>query len=82
MAQARLVGASRFFTWPNGPDRNPHFDLWQANAQQLIEAGVPPEQVEIAGLDTAQRTDDFFSHRAERGKCGLFAMVGWLEDRD
>jgi hypothetical protein len=79
MAQARLAGAGRFFAWPNGPERNPHFDLWQANAQQLIDAGVLPDHVEIAGIDTAQHTGDFFSHRAERSKCGLFAMVAWLE---
>jgi len=81
MAHAKLTGAARFFLYPKGADHNPHFDLWQANAYQLIEAGVPATQVEISGIDTAQNTHDFFSHRAEQGRCGLFAMMAWLEPR-
>ncbi len=79
MAAAKLPHADRFFTYPNGPEQNPHFDLWQANATQLVESGVPTEQIEIAGIDTVQATDDFFSHRAEQGRCGLFTMVAWLQ---
>ncbi len=79
MVQAKLTGPDRFFTFPNGPDANPYFDLWQANAAQLIEEGVPAPQIEIAGIDTAQSTADFFSHRAEKGACGLFGMLAWLE---
>jgi len=78
MVQAKLPGPDRFFTFPNGPDANPYFDLWQANAAQLMEAGVPQTQIEIAGIDTAQNTGDFFSHRAERGACGLFGMLACL----
>ncbi|MCB0061793.1 MAG: peptidoglycan editing factor PgeF [Caldilineaceae bacterium] len=78
LAQAKLPAAERFFSYPNGPERNPYFDLWQANATQLVAAGVPEASVEIAGIDTAQRTDDFFSHRAEAGRCGLFSMIAWL----
>lgn len=78
MAQAKLPDAERFFTYPNGPERNPYFDLWQANAAQLAEAGVPAANIEIAGIDTAQSTDDFFSHRAEAGRCGLFSLIAWL----
>lgn len=79
MAQAKLPRPERFFTYPNGPARNPYFDLWQANAAQLIEAGIPAANVEIAGIDTVQNTADFFSHRAEAGRCGLFTMIAWLE---
>lgn len=81
MAQAKLPGAERFFTHPNGPDANPYFDLWQANAAQFIEAGVPATQIEISGIDTAQSTDDFYSHRAEQGRCGLFGILAWLAPR-
>ncbi len=81
MATAKLKRAERFITHPNGEDARPHFDLWQANAAQLIEAGVVAENIEISGIDTAQRTDDFFSHRAEQGRCGLFALVAWLLPR-
>ncbi len=81
MAQARLHQPDRFFRFPNGPEANPTFDLWQANAAQLIEAGVPQAQIEIGGIDTAQNTQDFYSHRAEQGKCGLFGMLAWLTPR-
>jgi len=78
MATVKLAGADRFFTYPNGPDRNPYFDLWSANVAQLTEAGVPTHQIETSQIDTAQTTHDFFSHRAEQGRCGLFSMVAWL----
>jgi len=55
-----------------------HLDLWQANAAQLVEAGVKPDRIEISGLDTARNTSDFFSHRAEKGLCGLFSLMAWL----
>lgn len=79
LAHAKLKNADRFFHYPNGRDRNPHFDLWLANAAQLMENGVREENIEICGIDTAQNTHDFFSHRAEKGRCGLFAMMAWLE---
>ncbi|MEZ4617092.1 MAG: peptidoglycan editing factor PgeF [Caldilineaceae bacterium] len=78
LAHAKLPNADRLFTHPNGPARNPYFDLWQANATQLMEAGVQESQIEISGIDTAQSTEDFFSHRAEHGRCGLFTMIAWL----
>ncbi|MBX3011820.1 MAG: peptidoglycan editing factor PgeF [Caldilineaceae bacterium] len=78
MAHAKLPNAERFFTSPNGPAQNPYFDLWAANTALLVEAGVPATQIEVSQLDTAQNTHDFFSHRAEQGRCGLFSMVAWL----
>jgi len=81
MANAKLAAPERFFTFPNGPEKNPYFNLWQANATQLADAGVPTANIEISGIDTAQSTDDFFSHRAEKGRCGLFTMIAWLEEQ-
>ena len=81
MAQAKLPRPARFFRYPNGPAQNAYFDLWQANAEQLIQAGIPAAQIEISAIDTAQSTNDFFSHRAEHGQCGLFAMLAWLTER-
>lgn len=78
MAQAKLAHAEELFSYPNGLERRPYFNLWRANAQQLIESGVPETQIEISAIDTAQNTQDFFSHRAEQGKCGLFSMTAWL----
>jgi polyphenol oxidase len=61
------------------PSRNgsrPHFDLWAANSHWLTKAGV--RQIESAEICTACRTDEFYSHRAERGKTGHFGAVMML----
>ncbi len=54
-------------------DGTAYFDLWEANRRDLQRVGV--EQVEIAGICTAERTDEFFSHRAEKGSTGRFGAV-------
>lgn len=54
-------------------DGTMYFDLWTANRLDLERAGI--EQIEVAGLCTAQRTDEFFSHRAENGRTGRFGAV-------
>jgi len=50
-----------------------HFDLPAAVQRQLLTAGV--EQIENSGLCTHCRTNEFFSHRAEKGHTGRFAAV-------
>ncbi len=42
---------------------------------QLESAGVPPAQVEPAGLCTACDPATFFSHRAEQGRTGRFGAL-------
>ena len=54
-------------------DGTVHLDLWEANALQLRELGV--SRIEVAGICTAHRTDEFFSWRAERGQTGRFAAT-------
>ncbi|MCL4393739.1 MAG: peptidoglycan editing factor PgeF, partial [Chloroflexi bacterium] len=54
-------------------DGSVHFDLWQSNARQLRELGVG--QIEIAGVCTAHRVDDFYSWRAENAKTGRFGAI-------
>jgi hypothetical protein len=52
-----------------------HFDLWAANRLTLEQAGVG--QVQVAGLCTACHLDDWYSHRAEKGRTGRFgALIG------
>lgn len=58
-----------------------YFDLWEANRRQLATGGVPRDRIEVSGLDTAGLPNEFFSHRAARGRCGLFGMLCWLEPR-
>ena len=51
-------------------------DLWEANRQALVEAGVPAEQIEVAGMCTQCQSDRFFSHRANGGAlAGRFAAL-------
>lgn len=54
-------------------DGSAYLDLWAANRLALERAGVG--QIEVAGICTATRTDEFFSHRAERGRTGRFGAV-------
>lgn len=52
-------------------------DLPGANAQQLAAAGVA--RIEEAGICTACHNDEFFSHRADDGRTGRFAVVAYLQ---
>lgn len=54
-------------------DRRCYLDLRQANLEALREAGV--RQTEVVALCTACHTDLFFSHRAEGGTTGRFAVI-------
>lgn len=40
-----------------------HIDLWEANRIELLNAGVPAEQIEVAGICTYIHHDEFFSAR-------------------
>ena len=53
-------------------------DLWGANEDVLKSAGV--RQIETAGICTACHLDDWYSHRAENGKTGQFAVLMTLGD--
>jgi hypothetical protein len=57
-----------------------HFDLWDANAIQLRSLGV--KRIEVAGLCTAHRTDEFYSWRAEGARTGrLAALIALTDER-
>jgi YfiH family protein len=59
------------------PGGSLYLDLWEANRRALLAAGLRPEHVEVAALCPACHTDEFYSHRAERGHTGRFgAMIG------
>ena len=55
-------------------------DLLKSNREQLVSAGVDPDNINIAPLCTMCRTDLFFSYRREkslRGKVGrLMSVIG------
>ncbi len=48
-------------------------DLWRANRLLLEGAGV--KSIEVAGVCTACRPDDWYSHRGEAGRTGRFGAV-------
>jgi hypothetical protein len=50
-----------------------HFDLWEANRLLLERAGV--RKVQISGVCTACHVEDWYSHRAEKGKTGRFGVL-------
>ena len=50
-----------------------HFNLWGANRFALEQAGL--EQIEVSGICTACHTEDWFSHRAEKGRTGRFGAL-------
>jgi copper oxidase (laccase) domain-containing protein len=79
-AGAAFGAAARSLLRPDGRQRW-LFDLWEANRLVLREAGVPQDQVHVAGVATGPGDGRFFSHRA-RQPCGRFAAVARLRERD
>ena len=62
------------------PPSTVHLDLIEANRRQLLDAGVPAENVWISDLCTSCRTDLLFSHRKEKGRTGrMLAAVAIAE---
>lgn len=53
------------------PQGKAKLDLWKANNIQLLEFGVPEEQIEISGLCTVKNNEHFYS--ARKGDSGRFA---------
>jgi polyphenol oxidase len=56
-----------------------YFDLWKSNRIVLQNAGV--KQIQTAELCTACHTEDWFSHRAEKGQTGRFGAIIALNER-
>ena len=52
-----------------------YFDLWSANRDELIGAGVRPERIHLAEVCTICRNDLFPSYRVEGTRAGRFAAV-------
>jgi YfiH family protein len=58
--------------------RPTYFDFWGITRAQLMEAGVPGDNIEIAGLCTRCHPDVFYSYRGE-GRTGRFAVTTGVE---
>ena len=55
-----------------------HFDFWAISRWQLEQAGIPPQHIQIAEIDTYAHPD-YFSHRysthLQLKSCGRQATV-------
>src|SRR6185295_17234329 len=77
--EAAFPGAWESWMTPKGPGKW-MLDLWRANLDQLIGAGVRPERVDLLRLCTGCRPDLLFSYRRERG-AGRLVTVAALPER-
>jgi len=53
----------------------PHLDLWSANRDQLIEAGLRPANIHLCGLSTAAHPGIFDSYRIAGEQAGRMAAL-------
>ena len=61
---------------PSGEGRQ-LLDLSAANRDQLIEAGIPPTQVQCSEFCSFRDADRFYSYRRDNGKTGrMLALIG------
>lgn len=61
--------------WFSRRDGRLYLDLWSANRDQLINAGVRPDRIFSCGLSTLAHTDVFPSFRAAGERAGRMAAV-------
>jgi len=58
-----------------------YFDFWEITRRQLMEAGLRPDHIEIAGRCTVCHKVDYFSYRGEKITGRMAAVIGWERDR-
>lgn len=64
---------SRWFS--RSPGGSLHLDLWAANRDQLVAAGLRPDRIFVAGLCTLTHADLFDSYRAAGKNTGRMAAL-------
>lgn len=67
--------------WEKAVDRRNgafYLDMWHSISLQLGGSGV--SSIEISSICTAMNTEEFFSHRGEKGRTGRFACLAWLRE--
>ncbi|MBE3574085.1 MAG: peptidoglycan editing factor PgeF [Firmicutes bacterium] len=55
-----------------------HVDLWEANRQALLRAGVSAEAVSVARVCTACHPEWFFSYRRDGGRTGRMGLLATI----
>ncbi len=75
--------AKHFFDTPEGFSKKGDkymLDLSYINKYQLLNSGLLEEHIEMSGVCTACKVDEFFSYRKEQGCSGRFmSMIGMLD---
>ncbi|MDE0297056.1 MAG: peptidoglycan editing factor PgeF [Candidatus Poribacteria bacterium] len=49
-----------------------YFNLWEANRRQIMDVGIPPQNIEVARICTYCDAHRFFSVRHQKGTTGRF----------
>ncbi|CAB1055709.1 FIG00003370: Multicopper polyphenol oxidase [Olavius sp. associated proteobacterium Delta 1] len=57
-------------------DSTDHFDFWSISRDQMVQAGVAPENIESSRICTRCRADEFFSYRSEKTTGRFAAVIG------
>lgn len=61
--------------WFSRATPRPHLDLWSANRDLLIAAGLRPDRIFAAGLSTVRHTDLFDSYRGQGERAGRMGAL-------
>ncbi len=61
-------------------DGTTYFNLWEGVRRAIVEAGIPGANVTVEEVCTGHNLHLFYSHRVERGDCGLFGVVMGIRD--
>ena len=67
-----ICGSTDGYINNESPDGKGYFNLWEANKRQIIEAGIPSKNIEVAEICTYCNAHLFFSERHQRGRTGRF----------
>lgn len=75
--QSELSYSDKFLTKTNDKYK---LDLWEANRQILLEAGVKAENIDVAGACTYGENSWYYSYRKENGTTGRIGAIIALKD--
>jgi YfiH family protein len=67
-----IFPSSKEYVLNESGDGKGHVDLWRANLDQLLHAGIQRKNVEMAMKCTCHNPDLFFSYRHQKGETGRF----------
>ena len=68
----QVFGTTQRIITNRSADGRGYLDLREANLRQLLDTGIPEENIEMARTCTCHHSDVFFSYRHEKGKTGRF----------